>query len=227
MPNVVGTVNADTSYSDDDMKQAKRKAVSDVVSQMRALSSQWHTADKATQKRLEDQALRLGATLASYGVVAHRDEPTGTWYIDNDLLNPSNVGKLLYSCYHTGGFVGEEPLKPNERYVKAEDGELILTSDQQDSFAAQVDRFKATADAFSRSVMDMPVTHQSLWPNGMAGGAGSSISNVTTDNSRVIEINEGDIYVSVPSQSGRIIADEVRGITRENINQISRMLRKP
>ena len=86
IPNVVGTVNTDTSYSDDDMKQAKRKAVSDVVNQMRALSAQWHTADKATQKRLEDQALQLGATLASYGVVAHRDDPSGSWYIDNDLL---------------------------------------------------------------------------------------------------------------------------------------------
>lgn len=105
MPNVVGKVDADTSYNDDDMKQAKRKAVSDVVSQMRALSAQWHTADKATQKQLADQALQLGATLASYGVVAHRDGPTGTWYIDNDLLNPSNVGKLLYNCYHTAGLL--------------------------------------------------------------------------------------------------------------------------
>ena len=50
IPNVVGTVNTDTSYSDDDMKQAKRKAVSDVVNQMRALSAQWHTADKADRK---------------------------------------------------------------------------------------------------------------------------------------------------------------------------------
>ena len=226
VPNIVGKIDTDTTYSEDDMKQAKQKAVSDVVSQMRALSSQWHTADKATQKRLEDQALQLGATLASYGVVAHRDDPSGSWYIDNDLLNPSNAGKLLYSCYHTGGFVGEEPLKPNERYVKAENGELILTSDQQDSFAAQVDRFKATADAFSRSVMDIPVTTDSLWPKGFTGG-GSSTSNVSTDNSRTININEGDIHVSVPVGDGRIIADEVRKITRENVNQISRMLMRP
>ena len=226
MPNVVGTVNTDTSYSDEDMKQAKRKAVSDVVNQMRALSAQWHTADKATQKRLEDQALQMGATLASYGVVAHRDEPTGAWYIDNDLLNPSNVGKLLYSCYHTGGFVGEKPLKPNERYVKAENGELILTSDQQDSFAAQVDSFKAMADAFSRSVMAMPVNTDSLWPKGFAEGS-SSTSNVSTDNSRTITVNEGDIYISVPSPDGKTIADEVRNITRDNLNQISRYLRRP
>lgn len=226
IPNVVGTVNTDTSYSDEDMKQAKRKAVSDVVNQMRALSAQWHTADKATQKQLEAQALQLGATLASYGVVAHRDDPSGSWYIDNDLLNPSNAGKLLYSCYHTGGFVGEEPLKPNERYVKAENGELILTSDQQNSFAAQVDRFRATADAFSRSVMDIPVTPQNLWPQGFTEGS-SSTSNVSNDNSRIININEGDIYISVPSPDGKTIADEVRTITRDNLNQISRYLRRP
>lgn len=118
-------------------------------------------------------------------------------------------------------------MKPNEHYIKAKDGELVLTSDQQDSFAAQIDSFKTMADAFSGLVTDMPVTRQSLWPNGMAGGAGSSTSNVTTDNSRVIEINEGDIYVSVPSQSGKLIADEVRNITRDNINQISRWLRRP
>lgn len=226
VPNIVGKIDTDTTYSEDDMKQAKQKAVSDVVSQMRALSSQWHTADKATQKRLEDQALQLGATLASYGVVAHRDDPSGSWYIDNDLLNPSNAGKLLYSCYHTGGFVGEEPLKPNERYVKAENGELILTSDQQNSFAAQVDRFKTMTDAFSRSIMDIPVTTDSLWPKGFTEG-GSSTSNVSTDNSRTININEGDIHVSVPVGGGRIIADEVRKITRENVNQISRMLMRP
>lgn len=226
VPNVVGKVDADSSYSDDDMKQAKRKAVSDVVSQMRALSAQWHTADKATQKQLSDQALQLGATLASYGVVAHRDEPTGAWYIDNDLLNPSNVGKLLYNCYHTGGFVGEEPLKPNEEYIKAEKGELILTNSQQDSFAAQVDSFKATADAFSKSVMDMPITVGSLWSGGFAEGSNPT-GSVSTDNSRTININEGDIHVSVPSGDGKIIADEVRAITRDNLNQISRYLRRP
>lgn len=226
VPNIVGKIDTDTTYSEDDMKQAKQKAVSDVVNQMRALSAQWHTADKTTQKRLEEQALQLGATLASYGVVAHRDGPSGAWYIDNDLINPSNAGKLLYSCYHTGGFVGEEPLKPNERYVKAENGELILTSDQQSSFAAQVDRFKATVDAFSRSAMDIPVTTDSLWPNGFTGG-NNSTSNVSTDNSRTINVREGDIYVSVPSQSGRVIADEVKKITRENMNQISRMLMRP
>lgn len=193
--------------------------VSDVVSQMRALSSQWHTADGATQKRLEDQTLQLGATLASYGVMSHRDGSNGAWYIDNDLLNPSNAGKPLYSCYHTGGFVGEEPLKP-------EDGELILTSNQQDSFAAQVDSFKAMADAFSRSIVGIPVTTDSLWPKGFTGG-GSSTSNVSTDNSRTININEGDIHVSVPAGDGRIIADEVRRITRENVNQVSRMLMRP
>lgn len=117
-------------------------------------------------------------------------------------------------------------MKPNERYVKAENGELILTSDQQDSFAAQVDSFKAAADAFSRSVMDIPVTTGSLWPKGFAEG-GSSTSNVSTDNSRTININEGDIHISVPSPGGKIIADEVRTITRDNLNQISRYLRRP
>lgn len=221
-PNVVGKVDSDSSYSDDDMKQAKRKAVSDVVSQMRALSAQWHTADKATQKQLADRALQLGATLASYGVVAHRDEPTGAWYIDNDLLNPSNVGKLLYNCYHTGGFVGEEPLKPNEKYIKAKDGELVLTSDQQDSFAAEVDSFKTMTDAFSGLVVDMPVTPQSLWSDS-ALASGNSVSNVTTNNSPV-EINFGDTTINcVPEKS----VEAHQKISRDMLNEIARQFRKP
>lgn len=222
IPNVVGTVNTDTSYSDEDMKQAKRKAVSDVVNQMRALSAQWHTADKAAQKRLEDQALQLGATLASYGVVAHRDDPSGSWYIDNDLLNPSNAGKLLYSCYHTGGFVGNAPLKPNERYIKAENGELVLTSDQQDSFAAQVDSFKNMVGAFSKSIADMPITMGSLW-SGSALASGNSVSNITTNNSPV-EINFGDTTINcVPEKS----VEAHQKISRDMLNEIARQFRKP
>lgn len=219
VPNVVGTVNTDTSYSDEDMKQAKQKAVSDVVSQMRALSSQWHTADKATQKRLEDQALRLGSTLASYGVVAHRDDSSGTWYIDNDLLNPSNVGKLLYSCYHTGGFVGEKPLKPNERYVKAENGELILTSEQQDGLAARIDSLKAMTDVFSKSVM--PITMGSLW-SGSSLAKDSSVSNVTTNNNQpVFHITE--TITCVPEKS----VESHQKISRDTLNEIARQIRKP
>ena len=219
MPNVVGTVNTDTSYSDEDMKQAKRKAVSDVVSQMRALSAQWHTADKATKKRLEDQALQLGATLASYGIVAHRDDPTGAWYIDNDLLNPSNAGKLLYSCYHTGGFVGEKPLKPNERYVKAENGELILTSEQQAGLAARIDSLEAMTDAFSKSVM--PITMDSLW-SGSALAKNNSVSNVTTNNNQpVFHITE--TITCVPEKS----VESHQKISRDTLNEIARQIRKP
>lgn len=222
VPNIVGKIDTDTTYSEDDMKQAKQKAVSDVVSQMRALSSQWHTADKATQKQLSDRALQLGATLASYGVVAHRDEPTGAWYIDNDLLNPSNVGKLLYNCYHTGGFVGEEPLKPNEKYIKAKDGELVLTSDQQDGFAAEVDSFKTMTDAFSGLVVDMPVTPQSLWSDS-ALASGNSVSNITTNNSPV-EINFGDTTINcVPEKS----VEAHQKISRDMLNEIARQFRKP
>ena len=222
VPNIVGKIDTDTTYSEDDMKQAKQKAVSDVVSQMRALSAQWHTADKATQKRLEDQALQLGATLASYGVVAHRDDPSGAWYIDNDLLNPSNAGKLLYSCYHTGGFVGEEPLKPNERYVKAENGELILTSDQQDSFAAQVDSFKATADALSDAVADIPVTPQSLWTNGMAGSDVGAVHNVTTNNNQPV-FHVVETITCVPEKS----VEAHQKLSRDTLNEIARQIRKP
>lgn len=225
VPNVVGKVDADTSYSDEDMKQAKRKAVSDVVSQMRALSAQWHTADAATKRRLEDQALQLGATLASYGIVAHRDDPTGAWYIDNDLLNPSNAGKLLYSCYHTGGFVGDEPLKPNERYVKAENGELILTSEQQDGLAARIDRIGAMTEKFMGTSLSMA---QPILPDFSHLG-GSTINNVTnSSSSQPVTINQGDVIIQGAVMSPKQLAENINpyiDVTKDMANQLSHALR--
>lgn len=221
-PNVVGKVDSNPSYSDDDMKQAKRKAVSDVVSQMRALSTRWHTVDKATQKQLSDQALRLGATLASYGIMAHRDEPTGTWYIDNDLLNPSNAGKPLYNCYHTGGFVGEEPLKPDEKFLVAKDGELVVTSDQQDSLAAQISDIKKATEALNGIMADIPVTPQNLWANDMAGSDTGNVHNVTTTNNQpVFYVTE--TITCVPEKS----VESHQKISRDMLNEIARQIRKP
>jgi len=101
-----------------------------------------------------------------------------------------------------------------------------MTADQQDSFAAQVDRIITMSDAFAHSLADMPVIAKNLWPNGVGAGGSSSISNVTNNN-QPVEIHMGDITINAPSGDGKIIADEVRKITRENMNQIARQFRKP
>lgn len=182
---------------------------------------------------LSERNLELGARLKSLGISAYRStdaEDLGTWYTDETKRVKLFDAYRDYT-YHTGGFVGKSPLKPNERFIKAEDGELILTANQQDSFAAQIsaqfDRISTMTEALSRSIMEMPISARNSWPDGMIAGGGSSVSNVTNNNSQPVEIHMGDITINAPSGNGKIIADEVRKITRENMNEISRMLRRP
>ena len=51
------------------------------------------------------------------------------------------------------------------------------------------------------------------------------MSNVTNNGSQPVEIHFGDINVTAGSDSAYVIADEVRKITRENVNQIARHLK--
>jgi len=216
----VGTTGDRKGPSDEDM-------VRTIVGRMKECGAMWDTRnDESTNNALHQKAVDLSHQLDQYGVHAdfHDD---GTWWITKDKLNPGYVGKLLHSCYHTGGFVGKEPLKPNERYIKAENGELILTADQQDSFAAQIsaqfDRINTITETLTRSLMDIPITARNLWPDGVVAGGSSSVSNVT-NNSSPVEIHMGDITINAPSGNGKIIADEVRKITSDNVNQIARLL---
>lgn len=249
-PTTIAPTTQPTQPSEADMAQAKNNMVSDIVSQMKAKSLTWHTASDTTKQAIANEGLQLGNSLASLGVSAERDN-NGVWWIRSDSLNPSYVGKKLYDCYHTGGRVGEEPLKPNEEFVKAEKGEFLMTANQQDSLSAQIDRIQAMAKAAgilisnqhdllgaqieliqgmskafeSYSFMDFAVASKNPWPNGVVEGGSSSISNITNHN-QPVEIRMGDITITAPSGDGKIIADEVRKITRENMNQIGSMLRR-
>lgn len=218
-PTTVGTSKADTSFSEEDMARAKKNAVSDIVSQMRVLSAQWHTADSATQKQLADRALQLGASLAPYGIIAERDN-SGVWYIKRDDLNPSNTSKRLYNCYHTGGFVGDDPLRPDEEYIKAKNGELMLTSNQQDSIVGQIDRIERISDAVSDFFGDAIVSSKDLWSHGVAGGIGSSVNNIN-NSQPIIQVTE--TITCVPEKS----VETHQKINRNMLNEIARQIRKP
>ena len=105
----VGAKTTSTSPSDEDM-------VRTIVGKMKECGAAWSTSnDKATKDALHQKAVALAQQLDQYGVHADFRGSDGTWWITRDELNQSNVGKPLHSCYHTGGFVGDEPLKPNER----------------------------------------------------------------------------------------------------------------
>ena len=135
----VGNKAPHTSPTSEDM-------VKTIVGRMKEYGAAWSTRnDKATNDALHQKAVNLARQLDQYGIHADFRDSDGTWWITRDELHPNNVGKMLHSCYHTGGFVGDEPLKPNEQYIKAENGELMMTSSQQDSLAAQLDRISAMA----------------------------------------------------------------------------------
>ena len=103
-----------------------------------------------------------------------------------------------------------------------EKGELILTSNQQDSVAEHIAQINAMTEKFMSAPMP-PLTLP------IAGGLSqierSTINNITNNDSRPVEIHLGDTIINGGSDPAHIIADRVREITRENLNQIAHMLR--
>lgn len=208
----VGTTSNNASYSNED-------AIHATIKEMYQNSRAWHSASKAEQERLDKRNLALGAQLNSLGVNARRDG--GTWYDGNELL----FEKYKKYIYHTGGFVGDEPLKPNERYIKAENGELVLTSDQQDSFAAQIDRIGAMTEKF----MSTPLAvSQSVPPDFFRTGSGTISSAVTTNNdNKSIVFNQGDVTIQGTVMGPKELAQNINKyikMTEDMVNQFARLI---
>lgn len=217
----VGDTNYDSASSSEDMIHA-------IIKEMYANSQMHHSADANGKRYLSNRNLELGAQLAQYGITAVRGND-GVWYVNRV------GGELLYDkykryVYHKGGFAGEEgTVKENEILAKLEKGEPVLTKKMWDNLTSivgrtgQIDRITAMVEEFAGSLADVPVSTRIMWPDGVVTGGSSTITNVTNDN-RPVDIHMGDITVTVSSGNGKIIADEVRKISRENANQIGRML---
>lgn len=205
---VVGQTNYDNSPSTEDKIHA-------AIREMYQNAQEWHTASANRQQWLSDRNKYLGEQrLKELGINAER-RTDGAWYVGNELL----FEKYKKYIYHTGGFVGKDPLKPNERFIKAKDGELILTSDQQDSFAAQIERIGAMTDKFMSSPMSMA---QPILPD-FSHLSNSTVNNVTnTSNNQPIEIHLGDMIVN-----GNTSAETVRqyqNVTYDMVDEIARIL---
>ena len=187
---------------------------------MKEYSAAWSAHnDKATNDALHQKAANLARQLDQYGVHADFRDSDGTWWITRDELHPGNVGKLLHSCYHTGGFIGDEPLKPDEQYIKAKNGELILTSDQQDSLATQLDRISAMADALTGGVTFGPTPSVG---DGLSQAERSTINNITNNNSRPIEINVGDTIIQGNASAETVAAHGK--VTEKMVNEFARLV---
>lgn len=214
----VGNKVTHTSPTSEDM-------VRTIVGRMKEYGAAWNrNNDKATNDALHQKAADLAKQLDQYGVHTEFRDSDGTWWITQDKLNPSNIGKLLHNCYHTGGFVGDEPLNPNERYIKAENGELVLTSDQQDSFAAQIDRIGAMAEKFMGTSLSMV---QPILPDFSHLG-NSTINNVTnSSSSQPVTINQGDVIIQGTVMGPRELAENINkyiNMTEKMVNQYARLV---
>lgn len=208
----VGNKTTNTSPTSEDM-------VKTIVGRMKEYGAAWSTRnDKATNDALHQKAANLARQLDQYGVHADFRDSDGTWWITRDDLHPNNVGKMLHSCYHTGGFVGDEPLKPNERYIKAENGELMMTSSQQDSLAAQLDRISAMADVLAGGVAFGPTPAVG---GGLSQAERGTINNIT-NNSRPIEINVGDTIIQGNASAETVAAHGK--MTEKMVNDLARMV---
>lgn len=121
-------------------------SVQAVVTQMKQNAQAWLAAkangNSSEQKRLSDENLRLGNSLAQYGLKVVRDEPTGVWYIDHV------GGTKLFDKYHTGGVVGDQgSSKDKEVLALLEKGELVLDDKKKRALEAMFARIGAAANA--------------------------------------------------------------------------------
>ena len=187
-----------------------------IVKEMYANSQEWATASGDRRQWLADRNMALGEMLSECGINTHRDPNNGAWYTDdeNELL----FNKYRRYIYHTGGFIGDEPLKPNERYIKAEDGELMMTSDQQDSLAAQLDRIGTMVDTLS----DAPVLGVTPTVGGGLSQAERGTINNITNNSRPIEINVGDTIIQGTASLETVAAH--KKVSEDMVNDFARLV---
>ena len=183
------------------------EGVKSIVAQMRSNMNAWHVAyangDKAEQKRLSDENLRLGSSLGQYGLKVVRDEPTGVWYIDHI------GGTRLFDKYHTGGVVGNQPTN-NDREVLAllEKGELVLDDKKKQSLFAMFDRLSAAASNAAAAKMSYRIGDTS----DKAGDVFSPSVSVTINHDGNMDDDDARRY-------GQITADAVLEKLRTAFNR--------
>lgn len=216
----VGTVGEHTGPSNEEMIHSIIKRMYANMNEHGGSGSSTSAARKA---ELSQENLRLGAQLGQYGVSAYRStdkEDLGTWYTDS-TKREKLFDKYRRYIYHTGGVVGDAgTLKDDEVLATLKKGEWVLN----DPMIKTVKRITAMMQAFADKT---PSFVQPIFPEAIRNFGSSTVSNITnnmTDN-RPVEIHMGDVIVNAQSNSAYVIADEVRKVTRDNANDLARMLK--
>lgn len=209
---VVGETNYSNSSTNEEMIHA-------IIKKMYANSQSYSVGDNNQRRARHRENIDLGARLSQYGIKAVYDN--GYWYVDKV------GGELLYDkykkyTYHSGGIAGDGgTLKDNEILAKLEKGESVLTAQMWENLTTmfeRIDRLASSMGDLSRHI------GQAALDETLKRVGGGTVTNVT-NSSQPVEIHMGDITVNTPSGDGKIIADEVRKITYDNVDQIARYLR--
>lgn len=212
---VGGAGSGHGEYSDRDM-------VSAIVEQMRRLGQQWDGSGNTESKnrQLHEQAAALAARLPQYGVTAEYDPATGIWWIREDLLNPSNIGKRLHDCYHQGGIVGGGGVKANEQIALLKKDEWVLSEAMVKNLQTQIGRIAQLSRAFD----GIPGYIGKAVPvDGVHAGVGNTINNITNHNSGgAVEIRFGDTNIYGADE---VAAKRHVEINRDMANQLARLLK--
>ena len=167
-----------------------------IVARMNGFAAQWDASDsKGTNDTLHSQAAAMATKLDQYGVHAEYKPANGTWTITKDDLNPSNIGKLLYECYHQGGIVGGVTnLKENEVMAILEKGEAVLDGQKEKGLYKLIDfisllskKIGSVFDPFDfNSISDrLKRNHESI--------SSKLPDNIT--NHKESKIHFGDVYI--------------------------------
>lgn len=193
--------------------------ISDLVAQMRENGKKWYSASGEEKSRLHADSQEKANQIARLGVSTRYNPKTGEWFIASDKWNPSYVGRKLFDVYHTGGVVGGGTIKDDEQLALLKKGEWVLNNPMVESVKRMTTMMKAFAD--NPPFLTRPVAPDIFRP--MSNSTVSNITNNTTNHP--VEIHMGDITVHAQSDSAYVIADEVRKITRQNANDLARILK--
>lgn len=190
-------------------------AISAIVNRMKSLSAEWSNANgnSANNAELHRQAESWAAQLPQYGVTARYD-PSGTWYIQDDKINPSNNGKELYAVYHSGGIAGEAgTLKNNEILAKLQKGEAIIPEDKTGALYKMIDfvsKLKNKLDVFGTGFQCTPLAEVMDAVN-----QNSYRSINTTNNSPSIQFGDVNIY-----GQGNEAIERYKAVNRSFVNEV-------
>lgn len=186
--NIIGPSDVDTSSSNEDNVKV-------IVSRMKQLGAQWSPLNsKEKNDQLHKEAAVEAAKLDQYGVHAEFDGSDGTWWITKDEINPSNVGKLLHSCYHTGGYVEDEaPLTRKEVPAILEKGELVLDEQKEKGLYRLIDFTTALSEKLGNALGSIGASGLFNLINNGPDETHAPIPSV--NNNQTESIHFGDVYI--------------------------------